>query len=91
MGETFIHNSSFNSNNTYNSYNRFDDEKAQILAWLSPLESRSRHQDVRNRRVEGVGNWLLQNEEFLHWRKDTSANSALICYGDPGVGKTYIR
>lgn len=97
MDETFINSRNVNSNNinsnnilVYN-FNKFDDEKAQILVWLSSLESKSRHRDVRSRRVEGVGNWLLQTEEFLHWRKGTSANSALICYGDPGVGKTYIR
>jgi len=90
MGETFVSSSNF-SNNIINSFNRFDDEKERILAWLSPLEPKSRHHDVRDRRVEGVGNWLLQTEEFLHWRKGTSANSALICYGHPGVGKTYIR
>ena len=71
------------------------DERLQILTWLSPLEPRLRHQDIRDRRVENVGEWLLQAEEFRSWQANTgrgeSDNAVLFCYGDPGVGKTYIR
>lgn len=69
------------------------DEKAQILAWLSPLEPQARHQDIRTRRLNGVGEWALRTREFLNWRKceDSSVDPTLLFYGDPGVGKTYIR
>ena len=30
-----------------------------IQAWLSPLESHKRHQDVRNLRLDGIGDWVL--------------------------------
>jgi len=70
-------------------------ERSQILTWLSPLEPRLRHQDIRDRRVENVGEWLLHAEEFISWHANTgrgeSDNAVLFCYGDPGVGKTYIR
>src|SRR5437588_317742 len=70
------------------------DNRANILAWLSPLEPRLRHQDIQDRRVEDVGEWLLQTEEFGSWYAGSgggeSNNPVLFCYGDPGVGKTYI-
>jgi len=71
------------------------DDKLDILAWLSPLDPRLRHQDIRDRRVENIGEWLLETEEFRNWYSGSaggeSDNAVLFCYGDPGVGKTYIR
>ena len=70
------------------------DDRSQILTWLSPLEPRLRHQDIRDSRVD-VGKWLLQTKEFRSWRVGSgggeSNDAVLFCYGDPGVGKTYIR
>ena len=71
------------------------DEKSEILAWLSPLEPQIRHHDIQTRRVNEVGDWLIQTEEYRNWFGGThvgnSGGSALFCYGGPGVGKTYIR
>jgi len=85
--------------NVSNSYNHTInvvipvDEETLIRAWLSPLEPHRRHQDVRNRRLDGVGDWVLQRKEFESWcrSQDRPANPTLLCYGGPGVGKTYIR
>ena len=84
--------------NVSNSYNHtinvgVGEESARIQAWLSPLEPYARHQDVRNRRLDGVGDWVLKKNEFDSWRKskDGSENPTLLCYGDQGAGKTYIR
>jgi len=70
------------------------DERAEILSWLSPLDPWIRHDDIRAQRVEHVGDWLLRTEEYQSWldgiRGGEPDNSALFCYGDPGVGKTYI-
>ena len=85
---------SFNTNNVWNNYT-VADERSEILAWLSPLEPRIRHQDIRTRRVDEVGDWLLQAQEYRNWFGGMigggSNGSALFCYGGPGVGKTYIR
>jgi len=81
-------------NTTVNNFSVADD-RSNVLAWLSPLEPRLRHQDIRDQRVEDVGEWLLKTEEFRSWcagsEGDGSDNAVLFCYGDPGVGKTYIR
>ena len=71
------------------------DDRPNILAWLSPLDPRVRHQDIRDRRVDNIGEWLLKTEGFKSWHTgsegDKFDNAVLFCYGDPGVGKTYIR
>jgi len=88
-----------NIQNVLNSHNitfdnvRISEEASRIQRWLSPLEPHARHQDVRNRRLDGVGDWVLKKNEFKSWRKsqDSAANRTLLCYGDQGTGKTYIR
>ena len=69
------------------------DENSSILEWLSPLALRERHRVVSEGRVEGVGDWLLQTNEFEKWHssEDEAVHPVLFCYGDPGVGKTYLR
>ena len=71
------------------------DDLPNILAWLSPLDPKLRHQGIRDGRVEGVGEWLLQTEEFRSWYAGSgggeSDNAVLFCYGHPGAGKTFIR
>ena len=89
-----------NSFNTIGSYNNvlnnctITDGRSQLLTWLSPLEPRLQHQDIRDRRVKDVGEWLLQTEKFRSWCADSgggeSDDAVLFCYGNPGVGKTYI-
>lgn len=71
------------------------DGRPQILTWLSPLNPKLRHQDIQQRRVGNVGEWLLQTQDFKSWcvgsEGGESDNAVLLCCGDPGVGKTYIR
>ena len=90
------HTNSFNTNSydVWNNYN-IPDERSPILAWLSPLEPRLRHQDIQDRRVEDVGEWLLQTEKFRSWLARSGGrecdDAVLFRHGDPGVGKTFIR
>ena len=71
------------------------EDRSEILAWLSPLEPRIRHQDLRTRRADNVGEWLLQTEEFQRWcdvsQQVGSEHATLFCCGGPAVGKTYLR
>ena len=70
------------------------DDGSKILDWLSPLEPRVRHQDICEQRVGSIGDWLLETKEFRSWyngtENDELNHAALFCYGDPGVGKSYI-
>ena len=79
-------------NNVWNNC-AISDEKRHVLEWLSPMVPRERHQAVRDGRVDGIGNWLLGTNEFEKWHtsEDEVVNPVLFCYGDPGVGKTYLR
>jgi len=76
-------------NTTVNKFNK----DAEIMRWLSPLEPDNRHHDVRTKRFEGVGNWLLEKREFLEWKGGESGadKTVLFCSGNPGVGKSYLR
>lgn len=90
-----LFNNNYNCFNTTNSTPTVADDRPHILAWLSPLDPRLRHQDIRDRRVGNVGEWILQTEEFRNWRTASedgkSGSGVLFLYGGPGVGKTYIR
>ena len=94
MSRTFAGNiNSFN--NVSNIIFTAADNESKILAWLSPLEPQVRLQDIRDQRVDGIGDWLLETKEFRNWYNGSengeSDHAALLCYGDPGVGKRYIR
>ena len=90
-----------NCGNITDSYNKvlnncdisIADEKRAVLEWLSPLEPRERHQAIGMDRMPGVGGWLLHTSEFTQWSQSDGGTSkpVLFCYGDPGVGKTYLR
>jgi len=93
MGEFFSNNySSAILVNSFNSTAR--DDRSEILAWLSPLEPRVRHRDIGAQRVNSIGAWLLETEEFGRWHnprsEDGSNHATLFCHGNPGVGKSYI-
>jgi len=89
--------SNTNVGNVSNSYNTItvgvDEESSRIQAWLSPLEPDIRHRAVSNRRLDGIGDWVLQRNEFGSWRESQggSLDPTLLCYGGQGVGKTFIR
>ena len=93
MFQSFSNNS--NSFNTTNINYTVSNDRPDILAWLSPLEPKLRHQGIRDSRVKNVGEWLLRTEEFRNWcsggEESESDNAVLFYYGNPGVGKTYIR
>jgi len=96
-------NNSANCQNTTNSFNTTSnvwnnctvaDDRSQLLTWLSPLEAGLRHFDIQERRVKDVGGWLMETEEFRRWCGSGGAGEGdeaiLFCYGNPGVGKTFL-
>jgi len=68
------------------------DDRSEILAWLSPLEPWVRHQGIGAKRVDGIGDWLLDTKEFRCWnsRGDEPVHATLFCDGNPGAGKSYV-
>ena len=91
MGDGNVH-----SNNITGSFNTnfyMSEGDARIMRWLSPLEPNIRHQGVRTDRLDGVGDWFLETREFREWRSNKCGadGTVLLCSGNPGVGKTYLR
>jgi len=96
-------NHSINCQNTTNSYNTtttsnvwnnctVNEDLSPLLTWLSPLDPGLRHCDIQERRVKDVGEWLTGTEKFRRWCESGEGDEAvLFCYGNPGVGKTFIR
>jgi len=93
MSQAFSNNlNSFNTGNTYNYIT--PDNESKILAWLSPLEPGVRHRDIGAHRVDSIGSWLLETQEFRRWHngnmEDEAYHPTLFCHGNPGAGKSYI-
>jgi len=90
-------NNCLNTTNSYNVSNNYTlaDDRSQLLSWLSPLDPGLRHSDIQERRVNDVGEWLMRTEEFRRWcgldEEGGDDMAVLFCYGNPGVGKTFIR
>ena len=89
--------SNANVSNVLNVSNHYTaaEDRSEILTWLSPLEPRIRHQDLRTRRAENIGEWLLRTDEFQRWcngaQQEEADHATLFCCGGPAVGKTYFR
>ena len=94
---TYGNRNCFNTKNSFNNvWNNCTvaDDRSQLLTWISHLEPRLRHQDIRERRIGNVGGWLMQTEKFRSWHDwcdGGDGKEVLFCYGAPGVGKTFIR
>jgi len=86
-----------NNENCFNVWNNYTtaDDRSHLLAWLSPLDPGLRHCDIQDRRVDDVGEWLMGTDEFRRWcglgGEGESHEAVLFCYGNLGVGKTFIR
>ena len=80
-----------NINNSYNTVVYKSNKDAEIMRWLCPLEPDNRHHNVRTKRFEAVGDWLLGTNEFREWKggEGEADKAVLYCSGNPGVSKTY--
>lgn len=49
-----------------------------------------RHYDVRSRRSQDTGTWLIETPQFKDWldRRVSERYRVLLGLGDPGAGKT---
>ncbi|KAI5817196.1 hypothetical protein BZA77DRAFT_263220, partial [Pyronema omphalodes] len=67
-------------------------ETGRLISSLSPLEPQNRHQEIRAKRLQGTGDWFLNNSDYKSWRddRDDSVHSVFICSGIQGAGKSVI-
>ena len=91
-GTGYINSFNQNSNNITTNIT-YVNKRTKLSNWLSPLQPQIRHNDVRTRRQDGIGEWFLETDEFLRWRdgKGEFGKATLFCPGNPGVGKTFLR
>ncbi|RPA79217.1 hypothetical protein BJ508DRAFT_211298 [Ascobolus immersus RN42] len=62
---------------------------ARMLSWLSSMCYTAEQERKNEKRVQGTGNWFLQEPNYVSWR-DSDKRRELWCYGHPGVGKSFI-
>lgn len=65
-----------------------EEERLEILNWLTPAEYAPQQQDFIGRRQAGTGQWLLNSTEYQTWLN--TEGQILFCPGIPGAGKTIL-
>ncbi|KAF2085016.1 hypothetical protein K490DRAFT_22972, partial [Saccharata proteae CBS 121410] len=66
-----------------------NEERRELLLWLSRIPHRRHHKAISESRLSGTGDWLLRKTEFVQWLQ-TSSSSVLWLHGIPGSGKSYL-
>ncbi|RBR08317.1 hypothetical protein FVER53590_13216 [Fusarium verticillioides] len=60
-----------------------------FLKWLYPGDSSQKHNSIEPCSLEGSCEWFFESQSFRDWIQQKESTT-LYCYGDPGVGKTYL-
>ncbi|EPE05436.1 nacht and ankyrin domain protein [Ophiostoma piceae UAMH 11346] len=66
-----------------------DNERMEILDWISKIKYGTHHNAVRDKRTTGTCEWLIQRETFRQWENGDSS-VLMVLKGSPGAGKTYL-
>ncbi|CAF9932835.1 hypothetical protein IMSHALPRED_009001 [Imshaugia aleurites] len=67
------------------------EEREKALNWLSTVKHEQKHHDVRMPRMDGTGEWLLNEVAFRSWRDNSrSRDNVLWCHGIQGSGKSVL-
>ncbi|OQE91830.1 hypothetical protein PENNAL_c0008G02558 [Penicillium nalgiovense] len=66
-----------------------DQERRDLLDWVSDIQSGRHHDEIEERREPGTGGWLVQDERFHEWM-DSPSSSTLWLQGSPGTGKSFL-
>ncbi|KAL8826680.1 MAG: hypothetical protein Q9170_007310 [Blastenia crenularia] len=64
-------------------------QRQEILQWLSVVPYMRHHQQNKSEILEGTGQWFLNNNRLLQWRK-SSSSSILWLRGMAGSGKSKL-
>ena len=57
-----------------------EEERRDLLLWLSQIDYESHHEDLRTGILPDSGQWLIQSQEFVEWSQ-SSASSILWLHG----------
>ena len=60
-----------------------DEERLEILKWLSEVPYERHHSFFNSIRNPETGKWLLEKKEFINWMKSTSSSILWL----HGIGK----
>lgn len=63
-----------------------EEERRKIEEWLSPINFKSRQQEILKGAEPGTRQWLFNSEKFRNWID--AGRGSLWCPGIPGAGKT---
>ncbi|KAJ1329892.1 ankyrin repeat domain-containing protein 50 [Microdochium nivale] len=64
------------------------DQLDKIRRWLTPPDPSTNFNKARQQHHDGTGQWLLQSDTYIKWKKER--NSFLWLIGIPGCGKTVL-
>ncbi|KAI0018150.1 hypothetical protein F4780DRAFT_542587 [Xylariomycetidae sp. FL0641] len=64
-------------------------QRAAMLNWVSPIESKSDHNHAKRDITEHTGEWLLCHNRYLEWIEAPSSQMLWV-HGIPGAGKTKL-
>ena len=59
---------------------QMEEERIEILKWLSNVQYKKHHQTISKGLLEGTGSWLLEKPQCLEWR-NSSVSSVLWLHG----------
>lgn len=61
-------------------YLYLDWSKQEVLSWIYPLDTKTKHQSIRAKRVSESGKWFLNHEVYQRWLNNTTI-SKIYCPG----------
>ncbi|KAB8215101.1 ankyrin repeat-containing domain protein, partial [Aspergillus novoparasiticus] len=64
-------------------------ERIELLEWISPIPFGQHHDEFKEKRTPGTGEWLVGHREFDNWEANDSAGIFWL-QGEPGSGKSYL-
>lgn len=65
-------------------------EQINVLDQLVPKHHNDKHNKITSTRIEGIGEWLLNETLYKRWCSESDVASLLWCHGGPGTGKTFL-
>ncbi|KAL7266972.1 hypothetical protein RUND412_010460 [Rhizina undulata] len=55
-----------------------EDERYEILTWLSEVDYEQHHKFISSARQENTGNWLVEKHGYIEWTNSKSGCMALV-------------